>query len=125
MGIGKLLTFRRIRGIEMNQSTRFIKFIGGKNLTFFLVTLILIGLAIIIFNQISFIFHPIVVVLSTVTPPVILAFIAYYLLNPVVDLLEKIKINRLWGIILIIVAFSGRSEEHTSELQSRGHLVCR
>lgn len=91
----------------MNQSTRFIKFIGGKNLTFFLVTLILIGLAIIIFNQISFIFHPIVVVLSTVTPPVILAFIAYYLLNPVVDLLEKIKINRLWGIILIIVAFSG------------------
>src|SRR5437870_6913325 len=22
-------------------------------------------------------------------------------------------------------AFSGRSEEHTSELQSRGHLVCR
>lgn len=107
MGISKLLTFRRIRGIEMNQSTRFIKFIGGKNLIFSLVTLILIGLAIIIFNQISFIFHPIIVVLSTVTPPVILAFIAYYLLNPVVNLLEKVKINRLWGIIIIIVAFSG------------------
>lgn len=91
----------------MNKSTRFMQFIGGKNLIFSLSTLILIGLAVIIYNKISFVFHPLFVILSTVTPPVILAFIAFYLLNPVVNLLEKVRIKRLWGIIIIIIAFSG------------------
>src|SRR5690625_2530829 len=146
----------------LNRSSKFIRFIGGKNLAFSLMILILIGLTIIIFNKISFIFHPLIVILSTVLPPAILAFIAYYLLNPIVNLLEKMRIKRLFGIIIIIIVFSGiitlafifsmptievqiskfienfpiyleninetiqkRSEEHTSELQSRGHLVCR
>lgn len=91
----------------MEQGTRFIRFIGGKNIIFLLLTLILIGLTVIIYNKISFVFHPLIVILSTVTPPVILAFIAYYLLNPVVNILEKIHIKRLWGIIIIIVIFSG------------------
>src|SRR2546422_8194213 len=30
-----------------------------------------------------------------------------------------------WGRIMAAVGYSGRSEEHTSELQSRLHLVCR
>src|SRR5690625_6263681 len=29
------------------------------------------------------------------------------------------------AMLLVAVAFPVRSEEHTSELQSRGHLVCR
>src|SRR5690625_6518470 len=29
------------------------------------------------------------------------------------------------GVSLLILAVTPRSEEHTSELQSRGHLVCR
>lgn len=91
----------------MEQGTRFIRFIGGKNIIFLFTTLILIGLTIIIYNKISFVFHPLIVILSTVTPPVILAFIAYYLLNPVVNLLEKVRIKRLWGIIIIIVVFTG------------------
>jgi len=91
----------------MDKTTKFIQFFGGRNLLFSLITLILIGLAIIIFNQISYVFQPVMVVLSTITPPIILAFIAYYLLNPVVNLLEKVRINRLWGIIIIIVVFSG------------------
>src|SRR5699024_12495090 len=91
----------------MVQGKRFIRFICGKNIIFLLLTLILIGLTVIIYNKISFVFHQLIVILSTVTPPVILAFIAYYLLNPVVNILEKININRLWGIIIIIVIFSG------------------
>src|SRR5699024_9574675 len=152
--------------VQMEQGTRFIRFIGGKNIIFLLLTLILIGLTVIIYNKISFVFHPLIVILSTVTPPVILAFIAYYLLNlvvnildkniifllltlilirltliiynkisfvfrpvivilstatpavilafiayyllnPVVNILEEIHIKRLWGIIIIIVIFSG------------------
>jgi len=91
----------------LNRSSKFIRFIGGKNLAFSLMILILIGLTIIIFNKISFIFHPLIVILSTVLPPAILAFIAYYLLNPIVNLLEKMRIKRLFGIIIIIIVFSG------------------
>lgn len=91
----------------MKEPTKFIKFLGGINILFTLAVIIFLGIAIFIFNQISFIFHPILILLGTITPPVILAFIAFYLLNPVVNLLERIKINRLWGIILIIIAFSG------------------
>lgn len=91
----------------MDKPTRFIQFIGGKNLLFSLITLIFIGLTIIIFNRISFVFHPFIVVFQTLTPPIILAFIAYYLLNPVVNLLEKLRIKRLWGIIIMIIVFSG------------------
>ncbi|WP_066194497.1 MULTISPECIES: AI-2E family transporter [Gracilibacillus] len=92
----------------MNQShDRLIKFLGGKNILFILGTLILIGITVIVYNQISFIFHPFHIVFSTIFPPVILAFVAYYLLNPIVNLLEKWRIKRVWGIILIILAFSG------------------
>src|SRR5690625_6986127 len=34
-------------------------------------------------------------------------------------------INDLLQILKCVVAATARSEEHTSELQSRGHLVCR
>src|SRR5207253_4398818 len=33
--------------------------------------------------------------------------------------------NRITGVNMQHVPYRGRSEEHTSELQSRGHLVCR
>lgn len=91
----------------MDKPTRFIQFIGGKNLLFSLITIIFIGLTIIIFNKVSFVFQPFIIVFSTLTPPIILAFIAYYLLNPVVNLLEKVRIKRLWGIIIMIIVFSG------------------
>lgn len=93
--------------LYLDKTSRFIKFIGGKNLLFSLITLILIGLAIIIYNKISFVFNPIIIIFSTITPPIILAFVAYYLLNPVVNILEKLRIKRLWGIIIIIIVFTG------------------
>src|SRR5690625_5807512 len=33
--------------------------------------------------------------------------------------------RRIWGTHDELPAYARRSEEHTSELQSRGHLVCR
>ncbi|WP_047981495.1 AI-2E family transporter [Ornithinibacillus contaminans] len=91
----------------MNSDNRFIKFIGGRNLVFSLIVLMLIGITLYIYNKISFIFNPLIVILSTLTPPIILAFIAYYLLNPIVDLLERWKIKRIWGIVIIILGISG------------------
>ena len=74
---------------------------------FVLVSLLLIGLIILIFNRISFIFYPITVFFSTVVLPVILATIAYYLLRPILRLLEKIKIPRIWGILIIFIGAIG------------------
>ncbi|WP_284141425.1 AI-2E family transporter [Virgibacillus sp. LDC-1] len=93
--------------MKLNTESRFMKFLGGSDLVFGLVVFILIGIAIYIYNQISFIFHPIIVIISTVAAPIILAFIAYYLMNPIVSFLERLRIKRLWGIIIIILGISG------------------
>ncbi|MFD2761657.1 AI-2E family transporter [Lentibacillus juripiscarius] len=89
------------------RTSRFMRFIGGRDLIFGLVLLILIGIAIYIYTKVSFIFDPILTIVSTVVPPVILAFIAYYLLNPIVNLLERGRIDRIWGIIILILGISG------------------
>ncbi|MUK89397.1 AI-2E family transporter [Ornithinibacillus sp. L9] len=91
----------------MKLSSRFMRFVGGSDLIFGLLLLILIGITILIYSKISFVFNPLMIILSTITPPIILAFIAHYLLNPIVNLLEKIKIKRIWGIIIIILGISG------------------
>jgi predicted PurR-regulated permease PerM len=84
-----------------------IRFLGGRSTLFVLVSLLLIGLIILIFNRISFIFYPITVFFSTVVLPVILATIAYYLLRPILRLLEKIKIPRIWGILILFIGVIG------------------
>lgn len=89
------------------KQNRFMKFMGGSSLIYILTLLILIGITIFIYNKVSFIFYPLIVIFSTITAPIILAFIAYYLLNPIVDLLEKVRIKRIWGIIILILGISG------------------
>lgn len=87
--------------------TQFMKFIGGRDLIFTLLVLILVGFTIMIYTNISFIFHPIIVIISTMIAPVILAYIAYYLMNPIVNLLERLHIKRIWGILILILAIAG------------------
>lgn len=87
--------------------TRFIQFMGGKNTIFALILIVLIGLAIFIFDLVSFVFNPLTVFLGNVVLPIILATIVYYLLRPVLRLLEKMKIPRIWGILILFVAVVG------------------
>lgn len=84
-----------------------IAFLGGKNTLFVLLTILLIGLIIFTYKQIPFIFHPLNVLFSTVILPIILAMIAYYLLRPILRLLEKAKIPRPWGILIIFLGAAG------------------
>ncbi|MEN1968104.1 AI-2E family transporter [Lentibacillus sp. N15] len=91
----------------MKSMSRFMKFIGGRDLFFGLILLILIGIIISIYHKIAFIFQPIIVIFSTIVPPIILAFVAYYLLNPIINLLERIHIRRIWGILIIVLGLSG------------------
>lgn len=77
-------------------------FLDNKAITVFLVTL-LMGLNIFILSKISFIFSPVIEFLGVIMLPVILAGLLYYLLNPIVDCMEKHKINRLVAITIVFV----------------------
>lgn len=88
-------------------SLNIIHFLGGKSTLFVLVSLLLIGLIILVFNTISFIFYPLKVFFSTVVLPIILATIGYYLLRPILRWLEKWRIPRIWGILIIFLGVSG------------------
>ena len=87
---------------QFNLSWFFKWFIDNKAVTVFLVALLL-GLNIFILSKISFLFIPVIDFLSVVMLPVILSGLLFYLLNPLVDLMEKHKINRVLAISFIFV----------------------
>lgn len=93
--------------IAKDSSSRVIRFLGGRSTLFVLLSILLIGLIIFVFREVSFIFYPIKVFFSTVVLPIILATIAYYLLRPILRLLEKLKIPRIWGILIIFIGLIG------------------
>ncbi|MEX3743716.1 MULTISPECIES: AI-2E family transporter [Lysinibacillus] len=88
-------------------STKFIRFLGGKNLFFTLIILVLLACVIFMFQKVSFIFTPLKVLFQVVILPGVLAGIAYYLLRPLLGLLERWRIPRIWGILLLYIAVIG------------------
>ncbi|WP_342504986.1 AI-2E family transporter [Sporosarcina sp. FSL K6-2383] len=100
-------TADKVSNKESGATSNIIRFLGGRSTLFVLVSILLIGLIILLFNQISFIFYPITVFFSTVVLPVILATIAYYLLRPLLRLLEKMRIPRIWGILILLIGAIG------------------
>ncbi|MBT2571450.1 AI-2E family transporter [Planococcus sp. ISL-110] len=88
-------------------ATGYIQFLGGRNTLFTLISLLLLGLVVFIFWEVSFIFHPLSVFMKTVVLPIVLALIFFYLLRPILRMLEKFKIPRIWGIIIIFLGLIG------------------
>ncbi|WP_088006267.1 AI-2E family transporter [Indiicoccus explosivorum] len=88
-------------------ATKFIRFLGGRDTLFAMVLLVLLGLVIFIFNEVSFVFDPLFIFLETIVLPAVISLVLYYLLRPVLRLFEKWRIPRLWGILLIFLGFSG------------------
>src|SRR5690554_3728127 len=75
-------------------------------------------------KQANFFLEPLVPLLANVEWPFLLAILVGVVLAALTGLLIGWPALRLRGYYLAIVTL-GRSEEHTSELQSRPHLVCR
>ncbi|OKL35629.1 AI-2E family transporter [Domibacillus mangrovi] len=84
-----------------------VRFLGGRTSIFVLSIVLLIGLIIMVFSQISFIFDPLSGFIGTVALPVILSIVGYYLLSPLVNGLQRYKIKRGWGILLVFIVLSG------------------
>lgn len=63
--------------------------------------ILLIFLIIFVGTKISFIFHPIGVIIQTLFTPFLVAGVLYYLFRPLVSFLESKKVNKSLGILLI------------------------
>ena len=77
--------------------TRFMKFLGGNDLIYALLALVLLGIVIFIFDKVSYVFQPFIIVFNTIAAPIIVSLIIFYLFNPLVNLMERYRIPRLVG----------------------------
>ncbi|ASB90589.1 AI-2E family transporter [Bacillus sonorensis] len=71
---------------------------------FWTVQILLVLLIVFVATKVSFLFEPIILFVSTLFFPVLIAGILYFIFNPVVRLLEK-KLPRTLSILLIYLAF--------------------
>ncbi|MDQ0230247.1 AI-2E family transporter [Metabacillus malikii] len=85
----------------------FKKFILNNRFVLFLLIIFLIGINLLIFREVSYIFTPLQVLVKTVILPIMMATVCYYLLNPLVDYLERFKIKRVYSILLLYIVIIG------------------
>ncbi|MHC9001201.1 AI-2E family transporter [Enterococcus bulliens] len=83
-----------------------IQFLGGKNLIFSFVSILLGAACIWMLSTISFIFAPLMTIVSIIIKPIIFAMILYYIFNPIVNRLERF-IPRIWGVSLVFIIVIG------------------
>ncbi|MCW3792656.1 AI-2E family transporter [Paenibacillus sp. LS1] len=86
---------------------RFKVFILNNKFVICLLIILLIGLNVMVLSKVSFVLHPFVVLVKTIVLPMILSGVLYYLLNPVVDRMERWRMGRGWSILILYLAISG------------------
>lgn len=72
-----------------------------------LLVILLISLNLFAFSKIVYMFSPIKQFISVIGLPIIMAGVLFYLLNPLIDLMERKKIKRLWSIAIVFVVIIG------------------
>ena len=87
--------------------SRSMRFLGGNDLIYALIALVLLGIVIFIFDKISYVFQPFIIVFNTIAAPIIVSLVLFYLFNPIVNMMERYRIPRLLGITIIYVAIIG------------------
>ncbi|WP_125605280.1 AI-2E family transporter [Lapidilactobacillus bayanensis] len=95
-------------------------------LFFWSVELLIIVTLIFGLSKISFVFTPIQTFIGTLFGPFLIAGFLYYLMNPLINLLEKFKIKRNWGILIaflillavIVLAFSALIPNLTNQISN-------
>ncbi|MGP4069637.1 AI-2E family transporter [Halobacillus sp. B29] len=88
-------------------STPVIRFFGGRKLLYILGVILIIGLNILVYSSVDFIFEPIIVFIKTVALPLILSIVVYYLLRPIINLMESLRIKRIWAILITLLLVIG------------------
>lgn len=87
---------------------KFKKFFLNNRFVVTLLIVLLIGINVLVFSKVPFVFKPISVLLNTVAAPLLLSGISYYLLNPLIDLMERrFGIRRAYGIVILFLLIAG------------------
>lgn len=81
-------------------------FLNNQAVTVLMVSL-LVFLNIFVLTKISFLFAPVLSFLAVIMLPVVISALLYYLLKPIVDLLEKAGVSRITAITLVFIVLSG------------------
>lgn len=87
-----------------------MKKINEKNVVLWTVEVLLLLGIVFLFTQINFLFSPVWIFISTIFAPLLIAGFLYYMLNPILELLMKVRItrtkriNRTWGTTIIFLA---------------------
>ena len=79
----------------------------NSKLMFWSLELLILASLIFVLTKVQFIFHPLVTFFQTLFAPVLIALFLYYIFNPLVEVLEKIKIKRIWGILIVFLMLVG------------------
>lgn len=106
------MTERRKKTPRAIENTWFWKYIVDNKFAQILILTFLTLLTLFIFTQISHVFAPVRAMFSIIGPPIIFAGLFYYLLQPMVDFVEKKGVFRkgaIWivfGVILLVIALA-------------------
>ncbi len=84
----------------------FYKWFVNNQMATFLLVLLLGLLSLFMLTKVAFVFVPIVNFLEIILLPMIMTGLLYYLLNPMVDWMEKRKVSRTVGISILFVLIS-------------------
>lgn len=86
--------------------------IKNSSLFFWSLEILIVVAILALCTKISFMFRPIAIFFSTIFVPIVLSGFLFYMLNPIVDLLMKIKIgkknvSRTWAVSLVFLLLVG------------------
>lgn len=81
--------------------------VKNSKLMFWSLEILIIACLIFISSKIDFIFQPIGTFFTTLFAPLLIAGFLYYLLNPLVHLLNRLGLNRTLSVVLILVLLVG------------------
>ncbi|WP_088072322.1 AI-2E family transporter [Gottfriedia luciferensis] len=75
----------------------------NSKLLFWTVELLLLFLVLFVGTKISFLFQPIAILISTLFAPILVSVFLYFLFAPIVDFLERKKVPRSVGILILYI----------------------
>ena len=82
--------------------------IKNSKLMFWSFELLILATLIFVSTKIDFLFSPIITFVTTLFAPILIAGFLFYILNPIVVFLEnKVKIKRIWAIIIVLILLVG------------------
>ncbi len=82
----------------------FYRWVLNNQATVLLLNILIVFLIIFLFPKISFVFQPVGQILGITLPPVVLALILYYLISPLINVLERrFHVNRILSITVVFI----------------------